>query len=109
MGRIPSFYGQPRLFLSLTGVSCVATCSRFFCNRLPRLFGGGVATDVTDELLAQGVFDLGRMHALNQHAGGKFAKRSAYGGLVWQCKAQIKPATDGKACYSLECGPSAHA
>jgi len=58
-----------------------------FCNRLPCLYGRGVAADVSDELATQGVLDHARVHTLDQLAGGKFAKGPAEGGLAWQCMA----------------------
>ena len=54
----------------------------FFYNCFPRLYGGEVAVDVTYELPTQEVFDHDHIHTLYQHAGGKFDKRLAAGGLA---------------------------
>ena len=73
-----------------------------FGNGFTRLYGRGVPADVTDELLAQGVFDHARMHALHQLAGGKLGKRPAEGGLAWHGKTQIEAAQPAQFAVGLQ-------
>ena len=88
VGRTSPSCGRPRFFELGWGHLSLVLFGRGFT----RFNSCEVAADMTDEMLAQGVFDRALMHALYQLAGGKFAKRPAEGGLAWHCKAQIEPA-----------------
>ena len=74
----------------------------FFRNGFARLYGRGVATDMPDELIAQGVLDHAGMHALQQLTAGKRVKGAAECRLAWQRKTQIKAAQATQLAVGLQ-------
>ena len=57
---------------------------------------------MADELIAQGVLDHARVHALHQLTAGKLFKGATEGGLTGQRKTQIKAAQSAQFAVGLQ-------